>query len=276
MGCIPYKYLAVFLLLLCPLIPLMAQQKEPDQPEEEQRIEHADPVFEDLTTALGARKGENELNINFGYWQLKEDHHVFLSQLEYEFAPVDNLGFEVVLPYSVYFTNPLTEAERPANRLEYLQWGMQYSFYSSAKSGISLAAAFQNTLGQDDEFEPRNSFEINQIQYFPFLVAAKNWEDTFFLLFSGGPALNQDLAEKSIGIEYQLNTAFHYGFGEDDHYLGVEINKSLEEGDFEMMLRPQLILELSDNFILGSSIGFPVAKPDTRWTGFLRLAYEFK
>lgn len=31
------------------------------------KVKHVDPVFEDLTTALGARKGDKEADINFGY-----------------------------------------------------------------------------------------------------------------------------------------------------------------------------------------------------------------
>lgn len=45
------------------------------------KIKHADPVFEDLTTALGVRKGEKELNMNFGYANLQNNHHILESQL---------------------------------------------------------------------------------------------------------------------------------------------------------------------------------------------------
>lgn len=274
---IPIKYLVVLLLLLCKLAPLWAQQNRNEQQDERQKVEHADPVFEDLTTDLGARKGENELNINFGYQGLKGEHRVLFTQLEYEFAPMDNLGFEVILPYTAYFTNPITQQARPANRVEFLQWAMQYTFFSSHERGISLALSFRNTFGQEDEFEPRNQFTIDQIQYFPFLVGAKNWQDRFFLLFSGGSALNQDLVESEYSFEHQINTAFHYGLGEDDHYLGVELNKSLKEREFEMTIRPQIILELADDIILGAAIGLPVVSSEGKGlSGFLRLAYEFQ
>lgn len=261
------------LLMFClSLSPLLAQDSE-----SEPKLKHADPVYEDLITELGAKKGTNELNLNFGYRNFKQNHHLVLSQLEIEYAPIDNLGFEITLPYTAYFTNPAADLQRRDNRVEFLQWGSQYTFYSSLNQGLSLAISFQNTYGKDEDYEPENTngFNVENIRYLPYLIAAKNWYDTWFLLFSGGSELNQDLSDNGVAFEHQLNTAFHYGFSENDHFVGIELNKSLEEGDFEMMIRPQLILEISDSFSLGSTIGIPLSIPETRWTAFLRLAYEF-
>lgn len=260
----------LFLYFCLSLSPLLAQESAP-------KVKHADPVYEDLITELGAKKGANELNVNFGYRNMEERHHLVLSQLELEYAPIDNLGFEITLPYTAYFTNTEADLQRRDNRIEFLQWGVQYTFYSSLEKGLSLAFSFQNTYGQEEDYKPDNAdgFTVENIRYLPYLIAAKNWQDTWFLLFSGGTELNQDLVDNDVGFEHQLNTAFHYGFSENDHFIGIELNKSLEEGDFEMMMRPQLILEVSDSFTLGSTIGIPVLISDTRWTAFLRLAYEF-
>lgn len=110
------------------------------------KIKHADPVYEDLTTDLGARKGENQLNINFGYRDLTENHHIFLSKVEYEFAPLDGLGLEIIVPYTVYFNNQLSEIERPGNRMEFFQRATQYTFFTSPEHNISLALSFRNTF----------------------------------------------------------------------------------------------------------------------------------
>lgn len=256
--------------LILNLSPLLAQEEEP-------KVKHAEPVYDDLITDLRAKKGANELNVNFGYRNMEERDHLALSRLEFEYVPIDKLGFEIILPYTAYFANPNADLQERDNRIEFLQWGGQYTFYSSVENGISLALGFENTFGREDEYEPESTsgFTVENIRYMPLLIAAKNWKDTWFLLFSGGTELNHDLSDNDVGFEHQLTTAFHYGFSEDDHFIGVELNKSLEEGDFEMMIRPQFILEISDSFTLGSSVGIPISVPDTRWTAFLRLAYEF-
>lgn len=235
-------------------------------------------MYDDLITELGARKGANELNVNLGYRSHKNNHHLLLSQLELEYAPADNLGVEITLPYTAYFANPGAELQQRDNRIEFLQWGAQYTFYSSAQRGLTFAFGFRNTFGKEEDYDPEEAygFAVENIRYLPLLIAAKNWHDSWFLLFSAGSELNQDLLDNSVGFEHQLTTAFHYGFSENDHFIGLEFNKSLDNAEFEMMIRPQVILEVSNSFTLGSTIGIPIFMPDTRWTAFLRLAYGFK
>lgn len=247
--------------------------------EEEADIKHADPVFEDLTTELGADKGVNELNINFGYRNMVSDYHTLLGQLEYEFAPADNLGFEILLPFTIYFPNPLSYIERPANTVEFLSWTGQFTFFQSSEKNISLAVGLENTFESIDPYkspqEKKDGFSLENIKYNPFIIVAKNWQDKFFILFKGGPMLNHDIDDNSIDFIPLLHSAFHYSISEqDESYIGLELNKALEDGDFEMYIRPQLILELSDNFDLGVAIGIPVKKPETRWSTFFRLAYN--
>jgi hypothetical protein len=59
----------LIIVLFCMAADVSAQNdpiESDDEPAAEQ-IEHISPVFDDLTTDLGARTGENELNVNFGY-----------------------------------------------------------------------------------------------------------------------------------------------------------------------------------------------------------------
>lgn len=257
-------------------LPLWALAQES---ENAPKVKHADPVFEDLTTELGVYKGFYELNTNFGYRKLEDLHHTLLSQLEFEFAPVNNLGFELLIPYTAYFTNPVLQDPRPGNSLEFLQWTVQYTFYQSPQRGISMAVGFENAFERQDPYispqERQEGFSIANIIYQPFLIVAKNWKDRYFILFNGGPGIDQDLEENTIDLVPQLTTAFHYRLSnENDHFLGVELNKSIEEGDFEMFVRPQIKIEITDNFNIGTALGIPVAKPETKWSAFMRVAYE--
>lgn len=111
---------------------------------QEKDIKHESPVYEDLTTDLGADKGENELNINFGYRNLESRHHTLLTQLEYEFAPVDNLGFELLLPFTAYAPNAASDFERPGNSVEFLQWTTQYTFLQNEEKKLSMAFGLEN------------------------------------------------------------------------------------------------------------------------------------
>lgn len=240
-------------------------------------IKHADPVYNDFSTDLGARKGSGQINVNFGYQNMSDQHHELLSQLELEYAPVDNLGLELLLPYNVYFNNNLSLVERPQNRLEFLQWSAQYTFMSSYAGRISLAAGFTNSFEMESPEPPSNKgIDLKTITYSPFLTLAKNWNDQFFFTFSGGPELVRELEPKGWEVAAQLNTAFHYGFSEPGHYVGVEFNKEISEGSFEMVIRPQLTLELGSKLNLGAAFGVPVAIEDSKWSGFLRVAYELE
>lgn len=240
-------------------------------------IKHADPVYNDFSTDLGARKGSGQINVNFGYQNMSDQHHELLSQLELEYAPVDNLGLELLLPYNVYFNNNLSLVERPQNRLEFLQWSGQYTFLSSYVRRISLAVGFTNSFEMESPEPPSNKgIDLKTITYSPFLTFAKNWNDQYFLTFSGGPELVRELEPKGWDVAAQLNTAFHYGFSEQDHYVGVEFNKEISEGSFEMVIRPQLTLQLGSKLNLGAALGVPVAIEGSKWSGFLRVAYELE
>jgi hypothetical protein len=110
----------------------------------------------------------------------------------------------------------------------------------------------------------------------PFLFSLKTGRINIFFLASGGFQLNQEVVERQWDIEFPLNSAFHYNFSEKDHFVGVEFNKNFQDGEFEMFIRPQVIFQVFEDYIVGLSFGVPVGMPDVRWTSFLRLAYEFR
>lgn len=268
------KQILLFVLTFSCFLSAEAQEVKPKN-----KIVHADPVYEDLTTELGGEKGANEININFGYRNLEGLHHTLLSQLEFEYAPANNLGFELLIPFTAYFSNPALDDDPPNNELEFIQWTVQYTFFQSFERNISLAVGLENAFQSQDPYvspeEQKKGFSIEHIFYQPFLTIGKNWNETYFLLFKGGPEFAQDLEESSIDIEPVLTSAFHFKFSqEDENFLGIEFNKVVEDGHFEMFIRPQLKIELSDKLNIGTTVGIPVSQPDTNWSAFIRVAYE--
>lgn len=270
------KFFSTIILVLMMAYPTFGQFFPP-KPESGNRpkIKHADPVFEDLTGELGARKGENELNVNFGYRNLRRNHHFLTSMVEYEFVPVDYLGLEIVLPYSLYFNNELAQVPRPDNQMEFLQWASQLTFYVNEAKGISMAFGFRNVFEIERPEVSDSNFNFENINYYPFLIFAKNWRDKYFFLFSGGPEFTQELEPRDWELAYNANSNFHYAFSEKGHMVGLELNKWIKEDKFEMYVRPQVIFKLWDDYILGIAPGIPVGIEEDRWSMFVRFAYEF-
>lgn len=241
------------------------------------KIKHVAPVFADFSTDLGSKKGESELNVNFGYQNFSENYHELLSQLELEFALFDDIGIEIRLPYSVYLNNQLATEERPENKMEFVQWSLQYTFFKSIQRGISIATGLTNTFeieSPESQLASNRVPEVKAILYYPFLIFAKNINDKYFFTFAGGPQFSQEFEENQVDFGANFNSAFHYGFSENDHYIGLELNQQLRDGELESFVRPQVSFELSDKFSLGIAIGVPVGQNDVNWNGFLRLNYK--
>jgi len=124
----------------------------------------------------------------------------------------------------------------------------------------------------------RNNFQIQSINAFSFLVFGKNWRDRFFLLFLDGPELiHTGTPTNGVGarLQFNMNSNFHYGFSKKDNYIGLETNKSIQDGARELYICPELILDGGKDFIFGLVIGFPMGKKGEKINVFLRFAYEF-
>lgn len=101
------------------------------------KVLHAEPLFIDLIRDLGARKGEKEWNIGLGL----TDNNTFdryTALVEYEWAPIDRLGLEVELPFSIYYPT-IVNTTSPSNKLNSFKLAAQYSFYVSEKHKTSMA-----------------------------------------------------------------------------------------------------------------------------------------
>jgi len=235
---------------------------------------HAEPLFIDLIRDLGARKGEQEWNVGFGLADNK-DYDSYTTLVEYEFAPIDRLGFEVELPFSFYYPTE-KEIQAPKSKLNSIKLATQYTFLVSEKSKTSLA------VGYIHEFELNSLSNYSKEAVFtgnvfnPFFVAAKRWGQNFHTLLYTGPLFHQHFKDNFIKTSWQINSNFHYMIDGTRNFIGIEFNKELRNSDFDMTIRPQMRVGVTDSVLIGIVTGIPINRETERFSTFLRLIYEPK
>ncbi len=239
------------------------------------KVLHAEPLYIDLIRDLGARKGEREWNLGLGLTDnLKYDSYEAL--VEYEWAPIDRLGLEVELPFTFY--SPLHSTSRdsiPSNQLNSLKVAAQWSFFVNEKYATSMA------IGYINEFELSNFREFGKPLvrgnvYNPFLVVAKRWGNNFHSLIYTGPMIHQDFETSDFHTTYDINTSFHYMIPGTRNFLGIEFNKTLDKNDFDMTMRPQMRVGVTEQLMIGIVAGIPIERENERFSSFLRLIWEPK
>ncbi|NBL65320.1 phosphoribosylformylglycinamidine synthase [Flavobacterium sp. NST-5] len=239
------------------------------------KVLHAEPLYIDLIRDLGARKGEREWNLGLGLTDnLKYDSYEAL--VEYEWAPIDRLGLEVELPFTFY--SPLQSTSRdsiPSNQLNSLKVAAQWSFFVNEKYATSMA------IGYINEFELSSFREFGKPLvkgnvYNPFLVVAKRWGNNFHSLIYTGPMIHQDFENNNFHTTYDINTSFHYMIPGTRNFLGIEFNKTLDKKDFDMTIRPQMRVGVTEQLMIGIVAGIPVERENERFSSFLRLIWEPK
>lgn len=240
---------------------------------EKAKVLHAEPLFIDLIRDLGARKGEKEWNVGVGLTD-NLNYDSYSALVEYEWAPMDRLGLEVELPFTFYTKGSDKTLEIPGARLNGLKTAIQYTFLVSEKKSFSAAFGYINEL----EFVAFNEFANSNVLkgnvYNPFLVAAKRWGNNFHTLIYTGPMLEQTFGEKGLHVNYQINSNIHYMISGTRNFIGLEINKEIMKGDFDMVLRPQMRLEISEHLLIGIVAGIPVTRENERFSAFARIIYE--
>lgn len=242
--------------------------KEPD------KVLHAEPLYIDLIRDLGARKGEEEWNVGIGLTD-NNNYDKYTALVEYEWAPINRLGLEVELPFSIYYpTNGNRTA--PSSKLNSLKLAAQYSFYVSEKNKTSMAMGFiqEFELTEFNKYGKKKFFEGNV--YNPFFVFAKRWGNNFHTLLYTGPALIHHFTEKSLSTSWQINSNLHYMIPGTRNFIGLEFNKAIEGKDFDMTIRPQMRVAIADNFLIGIVAGIPIRRENERFSAFLRFIYEPK
>lgn len=236
------------------------------------KVLHAEPLYIDLIRDLGARKGEKEWNIGLGLTD-NNNYDKYTTLIEYEWAPINRLGLEVELPFSIYYaTNENGKA--PSSKLNSLKLAAQYSFYVSEKNKTSMALGYiqEFELTEFEKYSKSTLFTGNV--YNPFFVAAKRWGNNFHTLLYTGPAIAQHFSDKSIDTSLQINSNFHYMISGTRNFLGIEFNKTIQNGDFDMTIRPQMRVGITDNLLIGIVTGIPISRENERFSTFLRLIYE--
>lgn len=236
------------------------------------KVLHAEPLYIDLIRDLGARKGERELNIGFGLTD-NNNYDEYIALVEYEWAPLNRLGLEVELPFSIYYPNTKSSTA-PSSKLNSLKLAAQYSFYVSPKNKTSMA------IGYIQEFEltefnkyGKESLLTGNI-YNPFFIAAKRWGNNFHTLLYTGPAIEQSFRDNHFFTIWQINSNFHYMIPGTRNFIGIEFNKELSKSDFDMTIRPQMRVEINENLIVGIVTGIPIKRENERFSSFIRLIYE--
>lgn len=246
--------------------------QEIEDKHEPDKVLHAEPLYIDLIRDLGARKGEKEWNIGFGITD-NENYDEYETLIEYEWAPVNRLGLEVELPFSIYY--PVGEnGNAPGSKLNSLKLAAQYSFFVSEKHKTSLAIGYihEFELVEFDDYGTERLFEGNI--YNPFFIAAKRWGNNFHTLVYTGPAIERPINGNSTHTSWQINSNVHYMITGTRNFLGIEFNKTVEEDDFDMTIRPQMRIGIADNLLIGIVTGIPIKRENQRFSSFLRLIYE--
>lgn len=237
------------------------------------KVLHAEPLYIDLIRDLGARKGEKEWNIGLGLTDnLKFDSYQAL--IEYEWAPINRLGFEVELPFTFYA--PINGTKRdslPSNQLNSLKLATQWSFLVNENRATSMALGYINEWLFSD-FRNFGNPLITGNGYNPFLVVAKRWGNNFHSLLYTGPIIEQYFSTNTFHLTYDINTSFQYMITGTRNFIGIEFNKTFDKGDFDMTIRPQMRLGIAENLLIGIVAGIPVSRENERLSSFVRLIWE--
>jgi hypothetical protein len=240
-----------------------------------EKVLHAEPLFIDLIRDLGARKGEREWNVGLGLTD-NTKFDAYEALIEYEWAPINRLGFEVELPFTFYY--PVNgEVDRdsiPKNRLNSLKLATQWSFYVSSKHKTTLAIGYLHEfeITPFENYGQKNFFEGNIFN--PFFIAAKRWGLNYHTLVYAGPVIEKKFTENKTNAHWQVNSNFHYMIPGTRNFIGVEFNKEIYSNDFDLTIRPQLRVGITDNILIGIVTGIPVQRENERFSSFFRLIYE--
>lgn len=236
------------------------------------KVLHAEPLYIDLIRDLGARKGEKEWNIGLGLAD-NGDYDQYTALVEYEWAPIDRLGLEVELPFSLYYPTSGNKTA-PSSKLNSLKLATQYSFYVSEKNKTSMAIGYiqEFELTEFDNYRKGRLFTGNV--YNPFFVGAKRWGNNFHTLLYTGPAFMHHFSDRSLHTSWQINSNFHYMISGTRNFIGIEFNKTILKRDFDMTIRPQMRVGISENLLVGIVTGIPISRENERFSTFLRLIYE--
>jgi hypothetical protein len=236
------------------------------------KVLHAEPLFIDLIRDLGARKGEKEWNIGLGLTD-NISYDAYSALIEYEWAPIDRLGLEIELPMTIHY--PLrSDITAPGSKLNSLKLAAQYTFLVSENTNSSLAVGYIHEFELQEFAKYKNASLFTGNVFNPFFIAAKRWGNNFHTLLYTGPAVIQHFSDNVVRTNWQINSNLHYMIPGTRNFIGIEFNKSIENADFDMTIRPQMRVGIKENLLVGIVTGIPVNRENERFSSFIRLIYE--
>jgi hypothetical protein len=283
---IPVRYFFVLLFCLVTFFSTQAQVEEEDDKiildslfiaEVEDKtlvpkVLHAEPLFVDLIRDLGARKGEREWNLGLSLTDNRKFDR-YRTFVEYEFAPINRLGLEAEVTFDFFFQTD-SGAPAPGNRMTSLKLAMQHSFWVSDKYKTTLAWGYLNELEFIEFNRYRQARFTEANNYNPFFVAAKRWGTRFHTLLLAGPEFIHEFSNNHIFTNWQINTNFHYMIPGTRNFVGIEFNKDINKLDFDMTIRPQIRVSITDDLLIGIVAGIPFRREEERLSSFMRIIYE--
>lgn len=249
------KYAATLIVIIANALTALSQATSDVKP---LKLSHAEPLYVDLIRDLGARKGEHELNVGFGY----NDERKYVSYsgfAEYEFAVANRLGVEVEVPFEMFTpASGKTDVSLPGNRVEGIKLATQYTFWVSARHQTSMAVGYI----QEMEFSDFNALNANAplfkgTVYNPIFIAAKRLTPHIHTLLYTGPEIEHDFATGKAETVAAVNANLHYVFS-NGYFAGLETNMEFSAEKPEIVLRPQVKLVFSKTVSLGLLAGLPV------------------
>ncbi len=110
--------------------------------------------------------------------------------------------------------------------------------------------------------------------YNPFYVLAKRWGQNFHTLLYAGPQFIHHFSNGDFETNWQINSNLHYMISGTRNFIGIEFNKNIYQKNFEMTLRPQMRVGITNHLLIGIVTGIPISRENERLSTFLRLIYE--
>lgn len=239
------------------------------------KVKHVEPLYMDLIRDLGARRGEKELNVGASIHTTKK-YTSYESFVEYEWAPINRLGFEVEVPIAFYQAQSqetIIKKEVPKNRIEGIKISMQYTFYVSSKRKISMALGYTNQLIFHSFKTLYNENKLTKgNMYSPFFVVAKNWGHGLHSMFLTGPLYEQVFSGNKNSLGYQFHTSIFQQIYKK-HMVGIEVNHIFLTEKFSTILHPQVKIKVSHSLAMGFVTAIPLYT-SYEPSAFVRIIFE--
>lgn len=242
------------------------------------KVNHAEPLYMDLIRDLGARKGEQELNIGSSI-QKNNIYNSYSSFIEYECALFNRFGVEIEIPVSFYqgksTINDTSAPSIPKNRIEGLKLSTQYTFFVSSKMKTSMAIGYTNEFMFHSFKTVYNENKLAKGNlYSPFFVVAKRWGKNFHTLVLTGPLYEQTFSSSQNSIGYQFHASIFHTFLKTN-FAGFEINNIYLNDAYSTVIHPQVKFKICSGIAIGIVTAIPINQCYEP-SAFVRFIYEPK